>query len=422
MFDAVFEFILNTDNRIIIGGIFGGIVVIIRGLWEVYKFFRPPNVKNDVPDEISKKLTVQIRESTADIKENFKEATAEINETLKEIAHKIARDKGVPVEPLLAVLKKLGQDHVPVSQIPDRLHCAADELLILRKIFATSGPNSAERPVLREYALSLIERGKLSSRGLFGGRISDEHWIPLGDLMTGLMMIFMLISLCFLIEFGDKWKKLDCRAEQARQAATSYYNTRYDIYVELKNVFSAEFNTWGAVLDEDLTVKFSDLNILFESQRSELKIDFEKILRSFFPRYMDILYKKTYRDFIEEIRIEGHTSSNWESSTTQDDAYLKNMELSQARTRAVLQFVLALFRNNDMQKWLIGHLTANGLSSSKLIFLCLLRPWSSSLPIPKHLSRLYPRCAMPFRYAHTVSGKRKEKLGTVLGFPARAGN
>lgn len=68
------------------------------------------------------------------------------------------------------------------------------------------------------------------------------------------------------------------------------------------------------------------------------------------------------------VRIEGHTSRNWIVATSAENAYMLNMALSQERTRSVLQFVLFMPRTPDIQDWLIAHLTANGLSSSKLRF------------------------------------------------------
>jgi outer membrane protein OmpA-like peptidoglycan-associated protein len=43
------------------------------------------------------------------------------------------------------------------------------------------------------------------------------------------------------------------------------------------------------------------------------------------------------------------------------------MQLSQSRTRTVLEHVLGIQKVNGQQAWLKSHLTANGLSSSKLI-------------------------------------------------------
>ena len=44
------------------------------------------------------------------------------------------------------------------------------------------------------------------------------------------------------------------------------------------------------------------------------------------------------------------------------EAYFKNMELSQARTRSVLEYTIMMPAVNNERNWLIEHITANGLS------------------------------------------------------------
>jgi outer membrane protein OmpA-like peptidoglycan-associated protein len=91
------------------------------------------------------------------------------------------------------------------------------------------------------------------------------------------------------------------------------------------------------------------------------------ILDDFFPRYIKLLFTK-YKDNIEEIRIEGHTSSEWmEYKIDPETAYFKNMKLSQDRTRSVLIYVLQMIKADTLKQWARGKITANGLSSSKLI-------------------------------------------------------
>ena len=98
--------------------------------------------------------------------------------------------------------------------------------------------------------------------------------------------------------------------------------------------------------------------MLFDEGKAVLKPKFQEILQDLFPRYIAVLTREQYRDNIEEIRIEGHTNSN--------GGYYSNMELSQDRTRAVLQYCFSLMPDNDVM-WLKGLVTANGLSSSHLI-------------------------------------------------------
>lgn len=92
-----------------------------------------------------------------------------------------------------------------------------------------------------------------------------------------------------------------------------------------------------------------------------------RILLDFFPRYLKILTNEKFKSEIDEIRIEGHTSSEWSETVPQDIAYFNNMKLSQDRTRAVLEFVTSLENVNGNKQWLRELITANGLSSSKLV-------------------------------------------------------
>ncbi|MBR0096017.1 MAG: OmpA family protein, partial [Synergistaceae bacterium] len=89
------------------------------------------------------------------------------------------------------------------------------------------------------------------------------------------------------------------------------------------------------------------------------------VLDDFFPRYIKIL--NLYKDNIAEVRIEGHTSSEWIGSKNNLEAYFNNMKLSQDRTRAVLNYCLNMPAMKEHQAWAISAITANGLSSSKLI-------------------------------------------------------
>lgn len=68
---------------------------------------------------------------------------------------------------------------------------------------------------------------------------------------------------------------------------------------------------------------------------------------------------------IAAISIEGHSSSEWDATASQDEAYFNNMALSQARSRAVLEYCLRLPSISPDKDWLISVLTANGLSSSR---------------------------------------------------------
>jgi len=191
--------------------------------------------------------------------------------------------------------------------------------------------------------------------------VKEEHWIPLSDLMTGLMMMFMLIAIIFMV-------KVESDAKKVKDIALIYDEMKAQLYQDLHSEFEKNLSDWGAELDRDLTFRFKEPSVLFDTGKDSLKPKFTQILNQFFPRYVKILSADKYRSSIEEIRIEGHTSGAWNGGANTNEAYFFNMALSQSRTRSALQYVLMLPQVQEQQLWLKEHLTANGLSSSKLIY------------------------------------------------------
>ncbi len=186
----------------------------------------------------------------------------------------------------------------------------------------------------------------------------EAHWIPLSDLMTGLMAMFLLIAVTFMMH-------VEAEASNVRQVAVAYSQIKDALFADLQAEFKNDLPKWKAqIIKEDLSIRFTEPEVLFATGSSELKPEFQEILSSFFPRYVRILTSVRYKGSISEVRIEGHTSSGWIGATTPAEAYFRNMELSQARTRSALTYALSLQEVSEQRDWLRRNLTANGLSSS----------------------------------------------------------
>ena len=193
---------------------------------------------------------------------------------------------------------------------------------------------------------------------------TEEHWISISDMMAGLMVIFLFIAISYMLH-------VQAEQERIEQIAVTYEKLQSDLYADLEEEFKDDLNKWNAVLKEQtLSIRFKEPEVLFEPGSAEVRQAFQRILDDFFPRYIQILRRPKYMDDIAEIRIEGHTSSEWTENTSPEAAYIHNMKLSQGRTRSVLEYVLqipSIKQSQRIQDWLKLHLTANGLSSSKLI-------------------------------------------------------
>jgi len=178
--------------------------------------------------------------------------------------------------------------------------------------------------------------------------------------MTGLMMVFLLISIAFMVRVEDA-------ARVSTTIVTDYENTKSDLLNALQEEFKDDLKRWNADILGDLTVRFREPEVLFATGSADLRDRFKEILRDFLPRYVRILTSEKYRSSIREVRIEGHTSSIWTTAHSFDDAYMRNMELSQARTLRTLEFMLSLDTLKGNLDWLRSVTTANGLSSSRPI-------------------------------------------------------
>jgi outer membrane protein OmpA-like peptidoglycan-associated protein len=187
-----------------------------------------------------------------------------------------------------------------------------------------------------------------------------EHWLSVSDMMSGLMVIFLFIAITYMIQVSED-------RNQLIEIAVTYEKTKTEIYDQLQIEFKDDLKKWNAEIDQQsLAFRFQEPDILFNVGDAEVKEKFKVILDDFFPRYIKVL--KQYQLDIEEIRIEGHTSSEWsKNSITDDRTYFLNMALSQNRTRATLEYCLMLPQIASDRSWIKQILTANGLSSSKPI-------------------------------------------------------
>ena len=200
---------------------------------------------------------------------------------------------------------------------------------------------------------------------------TEEHWVSISDMMAGLMIIFLFIAISYMLHVQNDRDRAIEEQKEIEEIFFTYKKLISDLHTDLEEEFERDLEKWNAVLNKQtLSIRFKEPEVLFEPGKTEVRPDFKGILDDFFPRYIRILRLPEYRENIAEIRIEGHTSSEWQEDTSAEEAYIRNMELSQGRTRSVLEHVLqipSIKQNKEVQRWLKPHLTANGLSSSKLI-------------------------------------------------------
>ncbi|MDQ7023746.1 MAG: hypothetical protein Q9M97_09760 [Candidatus Gracilibacteria bacterium] len=125
-------------------------------------------------------------------------------------------------------------------------------------------------------------------------------WISMSDMMTGLMLIFLLIAVSFMYQIQEKQKDKD-------KILIDYNESNLQLYKELKNTFSEKQENWGMKINSDLEINFNKKDINFETDKYILPENFKNILEEFLPKYLNIINNKKYSNKIKEIKILGHT-------------------------------------------------------------------------------------------------------------------
>ncbi len=192
---------------------------------------------------------------------------------------------------------------------------------------------------------------------------SDNNWASFSDIMTGLMIIFLFISISYMLEVQKKQKERDIIFEEWKA-------TKEELYNELDSVFKADFQEWKVKLDKDLSIKFTNPDVLFQSGKTSIRPFFSIILDDFLPRYFEIILQDKYKDKIAEIRIEGHTDTV-PAPDFDKDPYIANLLLSQKRSAEVVKYLrnMRYFKSIASEKINLIEflLTANGLSFGRTV-------------------------------------------------------
>ncbi len=153
---------------------------------------------------------------------------------------------------------------------------------------------------------------------------NNIFWVTMTDLMTALVLVF--IVLFFYTYMTSYYEKIQGQLEQkkASQALEQALKTQ-----------NIEAN-----IDSTGVVKISDLE-LFDVNSYELSEKGRQYLSKFSPAYLNSIFSNEYLNKnIEKIIIQGHTDSQtYKGSFSEDEQYMKNMELSLKRAYSVANYM-----------------------------------------------------------------------------------
>lgn len=161
-------------------------------------------------------------------------------------------------------------------------------------------------------------------------RIDEEnpYWISFSDLMSALLVVFILASVALIIELTETQKKIEEDIEHLKQADQA----RRDIVKEIQQELSRH-NIDVLVAENDTVLRIPDSTLNFASNSYELPgaarirdsvLTIGRVLHGALNRPFNALVTEKLRvDYLDTVFIEGHTDSvptrrtkgNWGLST-----------------------------------------------------------------------------------------------------------
>lgn len=179
-------------------------------------------------------------------------------------------------------------------------------------------------------------------------------WITMTDLMTGLVLVFIVM---FFYTYMTSHLEL-VKQTLAKENATKSLQES----LKSQNIDATVDTTSGIV-------KISDLE-LFELSSYKLSDKGKAYLDKFAPAYLDSLFSNNYLNKnIDKIIIQGHTDSQtFAGKYSEDEQYMKNMELSLNRAYAVANYMTNTPYNKANGNKLRKMIIVEGASFSQPVF------------------------------------------------------
>lgn len=149
----------------------------------------------------------------------------------------------------------------------------------------------------------------------------------------------------------------ETRLDEQEAMLEALVGVRSRIIEEMSESFRQ--NGINAAVDPETGDIIFESDVMFEYGSAKLSDQGKTFIDSFLPAYLDILLSEENAGYVAEIIIEGHTDTT--------DTYIKNMELSQERAFAVVEYILSDefgYLNAGQKMQFMGLLTANGRSYS----------------------------------------------------------
>lgn len=140
------------------------------------------------------------------------------------------------------------------------------------------------------------------------GKVDEEnpYWMSFSDLMSGLLVIFILAAIALIIELTQKSEDIDKSIEELKAAEKARKDIIYDVKKRL-----AEQGITVEIADNETVIRIPENSLSFESGKDQIPEldDMQRAVRLIGTALHQAILEDDRFKFLDTVFVEGHTDS-----------------------------------------------------------------------------------------------------------------
>lgn len=134
----------------------------------------------------------------------------------------------------------------------------------------------------------------------------NPYWMSFSDLMSGLLVIFILAAIALIIELTQKSQDIDKSIEELKAAEKARRDIIYDVKKRL-----AEQGITVEIADNETVIRIPESSLSFESGKDQIpeNDDMQRAVRLIGTALHQAILEDGRFKFLDTVFVEGHTDS-----------------------------------------------------------------------------------------------------------------
>ena len=120
----------------------------------------------------------------------------------------------------------------------------------------------------------------------YESREENAFSLSTGDLMAGLLFIFILLLMGALLQVQEK-------AEEDERIVQKYDQIKTQLYIDLQEEFKEDLKVWRATIDSTLCIRFQEPAMLFDNAKLSVNFKSDEYVELLKKHGIDVVFHKS---------------------------------------------------------------------------------------------------------------------------------